>query len=293
MQAVLPSRPAVAPRKHDAAAGRCDPFLVSAALAVAGPSGQPRAAAAARRRRRSAAAAGRAAGAASTGDDAARPALASFLGTPTRGAPDGDPVGRRGTAEGVCPAAERPRPHGPDHAAAVPGAPGRPTICSPAANRTRSRSTRRLLVHRVRTPSSRPPSACWPCRCCGPIIRPWRPTALGKLLTDKDAALRREASRTLALRGDKAARAAADSRWRRTTRNQPCAPMPSWAWRRCIRLGRGRRLLARLLDQPELRRDALRSLRGAAREPEVETALLAWWDKARVPTTSVRNWPRS
>ena len=40
-----------------------------------------------------------------------------------------------------------------------------------------------------------------------------------------------------------------------------------------------RRLLLGLLDKPELRRDALRSLRDALQQPEVERDVFAWWDK--------------
>jgi putative heme-binding domain-containing protein len=44
-----------------------------------------------------------------------------------------------------------------------------------------------------------------------------------------------------------------------------------------------RRTLISLLDQSALRRDALRSLRGAASDAEVEKSLLAWWDRIALP----------
>src|SRR5262249_53703819 len=44
-----------------------------------------------------------------------------------------------------------------------------------------------------------------------------------------------------------------------------------------------RQLLLTLLDQPALRRDVLRSLRGAGSDPAVAAALLTWWDKAQLP----------
>jgi putative membrane-bound dehydrogenase-like protein len=111
------------------------------------------------------------------------------------------------------------------------------------------------------------------------------PDKLGKLLNGNDHTLRRQAARALALRGGKGAeplllRLAADDKASTSLRAEAVlglAPM--------VNSAPVRRQLVALLQRPELRRDALRSLRGAADDKEVVAALLAWWGKASVPAT--------
>jgi putative membrane-bound dehydrogenase-like protein len=116
------------------------------------------------------------------------------------------------------------------------------------------------------------------------MLRPDQPALtvdrLRQFLTDKDEGLRREAARTLIHRGDEKSQAllrglVGDAKAQPDLRGQavvglahsaPSAPAT-------------RRLLLSLLAEPGLRRDALRSLRGAAHQPDVERPLLAWWDK--------------
>jgi putative membrane-bound dehydrogenase-like protein len=116
------------------------------------------------------------------------------------------------------------------------------------------------------------------------MLRPDHPALsadrLREILAGKDTALRREAVRTLAVRTDRAAREllvqlAADGSADLALRANAVAGLAPAAGQADVR-----RLLFSLLDRPELRRDALRSLRGTAREAEVEKALLAWWDRA-------------
>jgi putative membrane-bound dehydrogenase-like protein len=106
------------------------------------------------------------------------------------------------------------------------------------------------------------------------------PASLGTLLTDRDASLRRQAARTLALRGDKDA---LDLLRRLATDDKADLALRGDA---VLGLGQGaatspevQKVLLSLLDRPELRRDALRSLRGAASQAEVTEPLLDWWDK--------------
>lgn len=117
------------------------------------------------------------------------------------------------------------------------------------------------------------------------MLRPDHPAlssaSLGKFLTGGDPALRREALRTLTLRTDKAARdlllkVANDDGREADFRADAVLGLANFA----ADSPDVRRVLLSLLDRPGLRRDALRSLRSAAREPEVEKGLLAWWDRA-------------
>jgi putative heme-binding domain-containing protein len=117
------------------------------------------------------------------------------------------------------------------------------------------------------------------------MLRPDHPAltaaGLNDLLADKDKALRREAARTLALRSDKASQGlllklAAHSdadHWLRAEAVLGLAPAAGEA--------DVRRQLFALLDRPDLRRGALRSLRGVAAQAENEKALLAWYDKTK------------
>jgi putative heme-binding domain-containing protein len=119
------------------------------------------------------------------------------------------------------------------------------------------------------------------------MLRPDHPAlavlSLGKLLTGTDRPLRHEVLRTLALRDDPAAQGlllqvAQDSAMEPAMRADAIAGLASSATR-----GREvQRVLLSLLEEPVLRRDAVRSLRVAAGEPEVTRRLLAWWDGARL-----------
>jgi putative membrane-bound dehydrogenase-like protein len=103
---------------------------------------------------------------------------------------------------------------------------------------------------------------------------------LHKLLGDRDATLRRESARTLAFRGSAEAQRlltelAADPKAEPELRAYAIlglAPSASES-------ASSQKLLFSLLDEPELRRDALRSLRNAAGRPEVEKALITWWNR--------------
>jgi putative membrane-bound dehydrogenase-like protein len=105
---------------------------------------------------------------------------------------------------------------------------------------------------------------------------------LAKLIEDRDRVLARQAARTLALRGDRGAentllRLAGDESAATALRAEAVlglAPLSGSA--------RVRRQLLALLDHAELRRDALRSLRGAAHDAGVVRSLVAWWDRARI-----------
>jgi putative membrane-bound dehydrogenase-like protein len=108
------------------------------------------------------------------------------------------------------------------------------------------------------------------------------PSRLAKLLKESDLALRRQAARTLALGTGKGAEEillalAADSTADTSLRAEAVLGLAPLSGSAAVR----RQLLA-LLDRPELRRDALRSLRGAAHDPGVTKSLLAWWDKATI-----------
>ncbi len=120
------------------------------------------------------------------------------------------------------------------------------------------------------------------------MLRPNHPAvssaSIGALLTDRDMALRRQAARTLALRDDKDAqdllrRLAADDKADLPLRGDAVLGLSHGA----AGSADTRKLLLSLLDRPELRRDALRSLRPAANQAEVADALLEWWDKASLP----------
>ena len=120
------------------------------------------------------------------------------------------------------------------------------------------------------------------------MLRPDHPALsaarLGDLLTNKDTTLRRQAARSLALRGDKdsqellrklAENADAESALRADAL-LGLAPAASGS-------ADVRRLLLSLLERPELRRDALRSLRSSGGEADVAKGVLAWWDKGVMP----------
>ncbi|MFO0875814.1 MAG: PVC-type heme-binding CxxCH protein [Gemmataceae bacterium] len=105
------------------------------------------------------------------------------------------------------------------------------------------------------------------------------PTRLIPLLEDRDAALRVEVVRTLARRADRKSETA-------LVRQASAAEAPADLRAEAI-LGLGalteapavRTMLLDLLGRPELRRDALRSLRLAGRDPAVARALLDRWDQ--------------
>jgi putative membrane-bound dehydrogenase-like protein len=115
------------------------------------------------------------------------------------------------------------------------------------------------------------------------MLRPDHPglkTAdLQRYLEDKDMAVRLEAARTLAMRPDPAAqellrKLAAGADTDRALRPLAVAGLGHSA----PTSAETRRLLLSLLDEPDLRRDALRSLRTAV-DADTEKAMLAWWDK--------------
>lgn len=116
------------------------------------------------------------------------------------------------------------------------------------------------------------------------MLRPDHPAVsaanLNKLLTSKDAALRRQTLRTLALRTDKASQElllsqAKDSTLEPALRADAVMGLAHSA----ASSAEAQRLLISLLEIPELRRDALRSLRSAAAVPHVQQALLSLWIK--------------
>jgi putative heme-binding domain-containing protein len=115
------------------------------------------------------------------------------------------------------------------------------------------------------------------------MLRPDHPAlsarSLDAFLSGPDPALRWEALRTLASRGDKAAqelllKQAKDDRAEPRFRALAIGGLTASGEPNV------QRFLLASLNQLELRRDALRSLRPAAREPEVEKALLGWWEQA-------------
>jgi putative membrane-bound dehydrogenase-like protein len=120
------------------------------------------------------------------------------------------------------------------------------------------------------------------------MLRPDHPALsaanLGKLLADEDPALRREALRALTLSGDKAAAEpllalAKDDKADPGARAEAVLGLGNHA----AGSAEVRQALLGFLDRPELRRDALRSLRPAAADAEVARGMLAWWDKAAAP----------
>jgi putative membrane-bound dehydrogenase-like protein len=103
---------------------------------------------------------------------------------------------------------------------------------------------------------------------------------LSGFLASKDAGLRREAVRTLMLRGDEPSQEllrhlATDEASEPSQRAAAVAGLAHSA--QASRLTQ--RLLLSLLDKPEYRRDALRSLRQSGPNAETERVLLDWWDK--------------
>jgi putative heme-binding domain-containing protein len=115
-------------------------------------------------------------------------------------------------------------------------------------------------------------------------LRPDHPAVaaarLGKLLKDADVPLRRQAARTLALRGGKGA----EELLLALAKDESAGtPLRADAVLGLAGSAPARRVLLSLLDQPGLRRDALRSLRGAGQDAAVARALLAWWDKGSLP----------
>ena len=117
------------------------------------------------------------------------------------------------------------------------------------------------------------------------MLRPDHPALsaanLEKLLAGNDEALRRQAVRTLTLRTDKDAQAlllklAKDDAAEPALRADAVLGLANSA----AESADVQRFVLSLLDQADYRRDALRSLRPAARAPDVETGLLGWWDRA-------------
>jgi hypothetical protein len=115
------------------------------------------------------------------------------------------------------------------------------------------------------------------------MLRPDHPglksDTLRQFITGRDAELRGEAVRSLALRPDAESQAVlrtvAEGR-----DNEPSLQLTAVAGLgHSAASAQTRRVLLALLDEPGLRRDALRSLRGTAAADGVATALTAWWAK--------------
>lgn len=120
------------------------------------------------------------------------------------------------------------------------------------------------------------------------MLRPDHPALsaanLEKLLSADDAALRRQAARTLATRTDKDAlalllRLTKDSAADPLLRADAVMGLANFA----ADSPEARQCLISMLGKPDFRRDALRSLRPAARDAEVADRLFAWWDKTTLP----------
>jgi putative heme-binding domain-containing protein len=108
-----------------------------------------------------------------------------------------------------------------------------------------------------------------------------KPALLKELLADHDEALRAQAARTLAQRGDDASQ-----KMLRTLARDPKAYQEDLRSDAILGLAQSaptskatRRLLLSLLAEPKYQSDALRSLRGAGLDADERRALFAWWDK--------------
>jgi putative membrane-bound dehydrogenase-like protein len=118
-----------------------------------------------------------------------------------------------------------------------------------------------------------------------------KPALLSEFLNGKDSDLRKEAVRTLVLRTDEPSqnllrRLATNGSAEASLRAAAVAGLAHSA----AHSAETRRLLLSLLDQPELRADALRSLRPAAAQPEIRRDLLAWWDRHAAKNEAVNEW---
>lgn len=116
------------------------------------------------------------------------------------------------------------------------------------------------------------------------MLRPDHPSltapVLRRLLGGSDTSLQDEALRTLAFRSDGPCQAllcgvAADRAAPASRRLDAVAGLALSAGHR---EGQARELLLKLLDDPLVRRDALRSLRGARHRDEVVNGVRRWWD---------------
>ncbi len=117
------------------------------------------------------------------------------------------------------------------------------------------------------------------------MLRPDHPSLsvaiLRQFLAAQDKSLRGEAARTLMMRADgpsqqELRRLAADPKAEASLRAEAVLGLAHSA----PSSQATQKLLISLLDQPELRWDALRSLRGAAERAEVAQAIVAWWEKS-------------
>src|SRR5262249_15009608 len=124
-------------------------------------------------------------------------------------------------------------------------------------------------------------------------LRPDHPTLsatrLFKFLYGPERGLRQEAARTLVLRGDADSQEvlrylAADDKADPDLRAAAVSGLAPSA-----RTPETQRLLVSLLARTELRREALRSLREAVQQPEVERQVFAWWDKVEGVTATERS----
>jgi putative heme-binding domain-containing protein len=116
------------------------------------------------------------------------------------------------------------------------------------------------------------------------MLRPDHPTLkvslLGQFLQQEDSALRREAQRALVLRADDGAqdllrRLAVDGKTMPALRADAVMGLAQSA----AGSKETRKILLELLGRSELLCDVPRSLRPAAEMPEVQGALLSWWDR--------------
>jgi len=118
------------------------------------------------------------------------------------------------------------------------------------------------------------------------MLRPDHPALdanrLSNFLASKEAGLRREAVRTLVLRPDAKSqelltRLATDENADRGQRAAAVAGLSHSAASSRVT----QRLLFSMLEKPELRRDALRSLRPVSPGSDTERRILDWWDKLK------------
>src|SRR5262249_12364747 len=105
---------------------------------------------------------------------------------------------------------------------------------------------------------------------------------LSGFLASKEAGLRREAVRTLVMRADAPSQEllrhlVTDEKSEAGERAAAVAGLANSTGSSRVT----QRLLLAMLDKPELRRDALRSLRPVAPGSETERVLLDWWDKLK------------
>jgi putative membrane-bound dehydrogenase-like protein len=262
--------------------GEEDPYLVSAALCVLGQPGQT-----ALLRSRFKASEGRlrvgvALALRQAGEAAGREVIPELL-------KDADPAARRLAVQWV--AEERLR----DHAEALKQAALRPPVTRelleaflaaqdllsdrprPSKDEVAGEEYVAAIVQDAKYPE---PVRALALRMLPPESPRLRIGELAAFLKSDNAPLRREAARTLAFRTEPAA---LDALLKLAGDTEADTSLRSEAILGLVRQNQMPRavqeLLLGLLDQPALRRDALRSLRGVAQEAAVQKGILDWWDR--------------